>query len=113
MRWAWHEFFKSYDLLLCPLIPTPAIRHEHTKPTYERTLTINGKPYPFSASLFWAGMVGLPYLPATAAPSGFSRDGLPLGIQIVGPHYHDRTTIHFAKLMEAEYQGYVPPPGYE
>jgi amidase len=51
-------------------------------------------------------------LPATAAPAGFTQSGLPVGVQIVGPHFGDRTTIHFARLLEQAYQGFVPPPGF-
>ena len=32
--------------------------------------------------------------------------------QIVGPYLEDRTTIAFAELMEREFGGFVPPPGY-
>jgi amidase len=52
------------------------------------------------------------FLPATAAPAGFSRAGLPIGVQIVGPQYGDRTCIELARLLEREFQGFVPPPGY-
>ena len=73
---------------------------------------INGKARTHSEQLFWSGYSGLAYLPATVAPIGFTPQGLPVGVQIVGPHFGDRTTIHFAKLLEAEYQGFVPPPGF-
>ena len=63
--------------------------------------------------LFWAGLTGVVYLPATAAPAGYTKSGLPVGVQIVGPHYGDRTTIHFAKLLEEEFQGFVVPKGYD
>ncbi|MGZ5836414.1 MAG: amidase, partial [Xanthobacteraceae bacterium] len=64
-------------------------------------------------TLFWAGFAGLPYLPATAIPTGFSDEGLPIGIQAIAPQYGDFTSIHLAKLLEKEYQGFVPPPGFE
>jgi amidase len=112
LRWAWHDFFKEYDLLLCPLTATTAPKH-NTTPTSQRTIVINGKTMPFAATLFWAGFVGLPHLPATAIPTGLSKDGLPIGVQVVGPHYGDLTCIQFAKIMEKEYRGFVPPPGYE
>jgi amidase len=38
---------------------------------------------------------------------------LPVGVQIVAPQYGDRTAIHFARLLEREFQPFVPPPGYE
>jgi amidase len=113
MRWTWHEFFKDYDLLLCPIMTIPAFPHIHNVPPLERTYIINGKPRTHSDQLFWSGYSGLAYLPATVAPIGFTPQGLPVGVQIVGPHFGDRTTIHFAKLLETEYQGFVPPPGFE
>jgi len=52
------------------------------------------------------------YLPSTVAPAGSTPGGLPVGVQIVGPQYGDRTCIDFAHLLEQEYRGFVPPPGY-
>jgi amidase len=45
-------------------------------------------------------------------PIGHSPTGLPLGIQIIGPHLEDRTTIAFAECIEEEFGNFVPPPGY-
>lgn len=112
MRWKWHEFFKSYDLLLCPVIGKAAFRHDHS-PSFQRMVDIDGKKMPFLDLLFWAGYSGVTYLPASTAPIGFTPDGLPVGVQIVGPQYGDRTCLHFARLLEKEYQAFVPPPGYE
>ena len=38
--------------------------------------------------------------------------GLPIGVQIVGPLYGDRTTIHVAGLLEQHWRRFVPPPGW-
>ncbi len=112
MRWKWHEFFKDYDLLLAPVMSTAAFKHDH-KGGYERFSTINGKQYPAMMETFWAGYTGLSYLPASVAPIGFTKSGLPVGVQIVGPQYGDRSTLHFARMLEKHYQAFVPPPGYE
>jgi amidase len=112
LRWKWHEYFKSYDVLLAPIFPVAALPHT-TVPTAQRVYTINGRQRHHSDQIFWAGYVGAMYLPATAAPIGFTRSGLPVGVQIVGPHYGDRMTIHFARLLEDAFQGFVPPPGFE
>jgi amidase len=112
LRWAWHEFFKDYDLFLCPLTPTAADKHS-TVPVGQRTLEINGRAQPHGQVLFWAGLTGLPYLPATAIPTGFSKNNMPLGIQMAGAQYSDLTCIHMAKLLEQDYQGFTPPPGFE
>jgi amidase len=73
---------------------------------------IDGKPEPYFAQLAWPGMATLANLPATAAPIGMTRAGLPIGVQIIGPNLEDRTTLAFAELLEREFGGYRPPPGY-
>jgi amidase len=113
LRIKWAEFFKEYDLLLCPAASSAAVPHDHHGERYERTVKINGKLVPVTDQLFWAGYSGLAYLPSTVAPIGFIREGLPVGVQIIGPQYHDRACIGFARLIEREYQPFVPPPGYE
>jgi amidase len=112
MRLAWHEWFKDYDLLLCPVYPLAP--HKHTdESTATRVYDVNGKKVMHGNLLFWAGLTGVAYLPATAAPAGFTPAGLPVGVQIVGPHFGDRSTIHFARLLEQEWQGFVAPKGFE
>jgi amidase len=51
--------------------------------------------------------------PALSVRAGFSAGGLPVGVQIVGRQHADLTCIHFARLLEREYRGFVPPPGYD
>ena len=57
------------------------------------------------------GIATLPALPATTAPIGFSAAGLPLGVQVLGPAWEDRTTLSFAAVLEA-LMPFSPPPGY-
>jgi len=112
MRLAWAEFFKTYDLLLCPVAGTAAFPHDQHGERHERTLVVNGKRVPVTDHLFWAGYTGASYLPSTAAPCGFTPAGLPVGVQIVGPQYGDLTCLAFARLLEREFQAFVPPPSY-
>jgi amidase len=112
MRRAWAEFFTKYDLLLCPVAGTAAFPHDQQGERYERTLVVNGKRVPVTDHLFWAGYSGAFFLPASAAPCGFTPAGLPVGVQIVGPQYGDLTCLAFARLLEREFQPFVPPPGY-
>jgi len=118
MRLKWAEFFTEYDLLLCPAASSAAFPHNHEGERWERMLDVNGKPQPSTDQLFWAGYPCLVYLPSTVAPIGLTpasttHGGLPVGVQIVGPQYGDRTCIEFARLLEREYYAFVPPPGYE
>ena len=46
------------------------------------------------------------------APIGRSETGLPIGVQIIGPHLEDRTTLAFAVLIEREFGGFTPPPAF-
>ena len=49
-------------------------------------------------------------LPATAAPVGRAADGLPVGVQIVGPYLEDRTAIDFARKLADVTGGFQAPP---
>jgi amidase len=112
LRLRWAAFFREWDLLLCPAAAAAAFPHDHVGERHERTIEVNGQRVPTTDQLFWAGFPGVAFLPATVAPGGLSPDGLPIGVQIVGPQYADRTTIHFARLLEREFQAFMPPPGY-
>jgi amidase len=112
MRWQWAAFFREWDLLLCPAAASAAFPHDHQGERHERTIVVNGRRVPTTDQLFWAGYPGMVFLPSTVAPAGLTPGGLPVGVQIVGPQHGDRTCIAFARLLEQEYQAFVPPPGY-
>ncbi|HKD23150.1 MAG TPA: amidase, partial [Rhizomicrobium sp.] len=95
----WREFFETYDLLLCPVLSSAAFPHAEGSPQ-GRMLRLNGHDVPFENQLFWAGYGGLCLLPATVAPIGLTPEGLPVGVQIIGPQYGDLTCLRFAKLLE-------------
>ena len=112
MRALWTEFFRRTDALLCPVFPTAAFPHDQSPDFAKRTLAVNGVPEPYLGTLLgWPALAGLSSLPGTAAPAGFTRDGLPAGIQVIGPYLEDRTSIHVARLVAEVSGGYVPPPG--
>lgn len=112
MREAWGAFFEDFDLLLCPVAASTAFPHDQQGERHKRTILINNVPVPVTHQLFWAGYSGAVLLPSSVAPAGFSQ-GLPCGLQIVAAHGHDKTALAFAKLMEREVGGFVPPPGYD
>ncbi len=110
LRWAWHTFFQSYDIVLAPQTPTSAFAHDH-RPMQERTLAVDGIEQPYFQQLFWAGLVGIARLPSTVIPTGPDGSGLPVGIQIVGNAYSDRLTIQVAQQLEERGFRFTPPPG--
>ncbi len=111
MRADWADFFASADVLLCPVMPTTAFPHDHS-PIEGRTVTVNGEPFPYLDQLYWAGLASLAYLPASVVPAGLATDGLPVGLQVIGPHLEDRTPLRFAALAAEVLGGFTPPPGY-
>jgi amidase len=112
LRRAWGAFFREWDVLLCPVISTPALPHMQQGEPWERQFTVDGRSVPYDNMLFWPGVICAYHLPASVAPIGTSATGLPIGVQIVGPFNGDRTTIHVAELLERHWRGFVPPPGW-
>jgi amidase len=110
MRRRWAELFRSFDVVLAPVFGTAAYPHVDEPDNSKRVLTINGQETPYFDQLAWPAIALLPNLPATAVPIGFTRGGLPLGVQVIGPYLEDRTTIGFAGLLEREFGGFRPPP---
>ena len=111
-RWAWRRFFADHDVVLAPITATPPFLHDHSEPMQARTMTVNGAEVPYFGQLFWAGLAISTYLPATAVPVGRTDDGLPVGMQIIGDAYRDRTTIWAAGELAKLIGGYSPPPGW-
>lgn len=112
MRLLWDRFFNDWDVLICPAAASAAFPHDHVGDRHERTIEVNGKRVPTTDQLFWAGYSGCFYLPSTVAPLGLTPQGLPSGVQIITRQYGDYTSLRFAELLEKEYAGFVPPPGY-
>ncbi len=113
LRAQWRELFGTFDAVICPIMPTPAYPHDHSDDQEKRRINIDGKDYVYPDQLAWPGIATLPGLPSTAIPLGLSDEGLPVGVQIVGPWLEDRTTLKLAELIEREFGGFVPPPMFD
>ncbi|MFP4572083.1 MAG: amidase [Desulfobacterales bacterium] len=108
IRQKWADFFREFDVLLCPPASLPAIAHDH-RYFYDRTITINGRQREYNDLIGWAGLVGVAHLPSTVMPVGRSPEGLPVGMQVVGPYLEDRTPIQTVKLFSETLGGFTPP----
>jgi amidase len=113
LRAQWRELFGHFDAVICPVMPTPAYPHDHSEDQETRRIDIDGKGYPYLDQMAWPGIATLPGLPATAIPIGLSPQGLPIGVQIVGPWLEDRTPLKLAELIEREFGGFVSPPMFD
>lgn len=112
MRERWRQFFEQYDVVLAPVSPTVAIPHDHSEPQSDRMIDVAGHQRPYHTQMQWMGLFGLAYLPATAVPIGVHSNGLPIGMQIVGPFLEDLTCLAAAHSIEQVTGGTRRPPGW-
>jgi amidase len=112
MRKRWEEFFTEWDAILLPVMPCAAIAHDHSEPIAGRSVWVGGQQRPYLDLLAWMAPAGACYLPATVIPVGCLSNGLPVGIQIVGPYLHDLTTLDLAKRFLALRGGCPRPPAF-
>ncbi|AWY99912.1 acylamidase [Rhodobiaceae bacterium] len=108
----WAAFFRNYDVVLCPTLARPAFPHDQTRSWSKRKLVVNGKDRHYMDVLIWAGPAVLSYLPASVAPVGLTNEGLPVGVQIIGPYLEDKTPIAVAGMIEELVGGFRAPPDF-
>ncbi len=109
LRLKLEHFFNDFDAIIMPVQPRAAIKHDHRATMHERTVDIDGIERSYMELFNWIAPAGLGLLPATVVPVGFDDEGLPIGVQIVGPYLHDMTTLRLAELI-AEMTGGCPHP---
>lgn len=94
---AMREFFGSYDLLVLPTSQVPPFPADQEFPA-----AINGRP--METYLDWmrsAYFITVTGCPAISVPAGVTAGGLPVGVQLVGPHGSDRRLLEIAAGFEA------------
>jgi len=111
-RAVWETYFESVDVFLLPTAFTTAFPHDQTPPDRRMIPMPEGGSQNFWSLLSYITPATLTGCPATTAPAGLSKSGLPVGLQIVGPYLEDATPIGFAQLLAREIGGFQPPPGY-
>jgi amidase len=108
LRQQWRTLYKEFDVVICPIMPTPAFFHDHSEAT-KRQIEIDGKLFPYNNQFAWPSIATVFGLPATVAPIGHTKKGLPISIQVIGDYLEDYTTIQFASLLEREFGGFSIP----
>jgi amidase len=108
-RAQWQSYFEEVDVFLSPVAYAEAFPHDHSEPQEKRTIVTSSGARPYMDLLKWIAPATLTGCPATVAPVGRTRAGLPVGIQIMGPFWEDATPITFARLLAQEIGGFTPP----
>ncbi len=108
-RAQWQSYFEGVDVFLSPVAYSEAFPHDHSEPREKRTIATSNGPRPYMDLLKWITPATLTGCPATAAPVGRTKPGLPVGIQIMGPFWEDATPITFARLLAQEIGGFTAP----
>jgi amidase len=110
-RATWQEYFHTHDAFLLPTAFVPAFKHDH-RPWEDRVLETPEGPRPYGDLLFWISFATHTGLPATVVPVGLTNEGLPVGMQIIGPYLEDATSIDLAAKCEEILGGFRPPKGF-
>lgn len=93
----WREVFRTVDVLVAPTLAAPAARYgddvvEFPDGRRESVATV------YARLNFPADFTGLP---ALSVPCGFAREGLPVGIQIIGRPFEERTVLQVGRAYES------------
>ena len=94
-RYQLAKFFRQYDLFICPVFPDVAFAHGESLQDRDRYAFV----FPFSLS-------GSPAVVIRAGDDPVS--GMPIGIQIIGPHWQEERLLAVARFLEREVTRWSP-----
>jgi Asp-tRNA(Asn)/Glu-tRNA(Gln) amidotransferase A subunit family amidase len=85
---------RQYPVLICPTAAIPAFRHG------EREWQVEGKTVKYLDAWSYCEWFNLLGFPAAVVPMGFSGEGLPIGVQIVGRPWEEELVLAIAAQLE-------------
>ena len=87
--------FESYDIILCPVCPTPAFKLGEK---YD-------DPLAMYLSDLYTVFVNLARIPSISVPAGSNKDGMPVGIQFAGKMFSEAKILQLAQAWEEDHKG--------
>ncbi|MHA1792393.1 MAG: amidase [Promethearchaeota archaeon] len=101
-----HEYFKEKDILITPTVAVTAFEIGKLFPP-----KINGRGVSPTGWMPFTFPFNLTGHPAATVPAGFSKDGLPIGMQIIGRRFDDLAVLQVAKAFQeiSPWQDKIPP----
>ena len=107
---ALERFFERWDALLCPVTVSPAIGHV----PFGTPIDVDEHKVPyFIAGTAYTCLFNLTGHPSVVLPLTRSRDGLPIGVQVVGKRWGEPALLALAQKVALITGPFTPPPGYE
>ncbi len=101
--------FDDFDVVLMPNAMGAAFAHDQSKVMSQRRIVVDGQRRAYADMFGWIAPATVLGLPATSAPLDLTAQHLPMGIQIVGGPFQDRSTIAFAGLLSQLTGGFQRP----
>jgi amidase len=102
-------FLDDYDAWLMPVMPDAAF----VRQSQRRPLTIDGVDHPyFFAGTAYNFLANLTGQPSIVLPCGFSKEGMPMGLQLTGKRWGEAKLLGVAKVLETLLPPCPVPPAY-
>lgn len=102
LKYKYMKLYDNYDVLLMPVAPWNAFRHDH-KPIILRKLIVDRKKRGYLEHIPWIAIPTVMGFPATSVPIGKDKEGMPVNVQVVSGAYEDKKCIRFGKLLQEIY----------
>jgi amidase len=113
------SFLSQYDAWLCPVTATPAYAHIRPDryfgpyPLYSKPVMVDDRPVNYlAANGCYTTIFNLTGNPVIVMPIGYARDGMPIGIQVVGSRWRDMGLLTVAKQLDEVAKAFRTPVGY-
>jgi amidase len=106
---AFERFLSSWDAWIVPVFPCPAFTHRSKSAPIE----VGDQKMPqLMANLLHSVIFNMTGSPVVTIPIGFSSQGLPVGVQVVGRRWQELDLLNVAEQIAKQTVGYQPPPAY-
>ena len=107
---ALEKFFERFDAFLCPVSVGPAIGHV----PFGTPIEVDGREVPyFIAGTAYTCPFNLTGHPAVVLPLARSKDGLPIGVQVLGRRWSEPELLALCRKLALVTGPFVPPPDFQ
>jgi amidase len=113
------KFFSDWDVFICPVTTRDAFPHMEPSHIsfgynlYDEPIMVDDKALNYwTACLSYTSPFNMTGHPVVVIPAGYSKDGMPIGVQIVGRRWHDMELLDMAKLIDAAAGNFKTPNDY-